>query len=297
MRVVVTGSSGLIGTCLVTRLHAGGHQVVRLVRRRPRAGDEVFWNPAHDELDLDGLGQVDAAVHLAGAGVGDHRWTDSYKRTLHDSRVQGTRTLVSALVALDRRPAVLVSGSAVGFYGSRGDQELTERSPGGQGFLADLVRDWEAETEPAARAGIRVALARTGLVLSPRGGALSRLLPLLKLGVAGPLGDGRQWWSWITLDDEVAALQFLLQGDLSGPVNLTAPIPVRNRELIAALGRALHRPTLLPAPAVVLRLALGELADDVLASQRVLPRRLLTAGFRFRHETVDAAARWVVAEP
>jgi uncharacterized protein (TIGR01777 family) len=293
MRVVVTGSSGLIGTSLVTRLHATGNEVVRLVRRRPRAGDEVFWNPGHDQIDLDGLGHVDGAVHLAGAGVGDHRWTDSYKRTIRDSRIQGTRTLVRALLACDRKPAVLVSGSGVGFYGSRGDEELTERSPGGQGFLADLVRDWEAETEPATLAGIRVALARTGLVLSPRGGALGRLLPLLRLGVAGPLGDGRQWWPWITLDDEVTALQFLLRGDLSGPVNLTAPSPVRNRELIAALGRALHRPTLLPAPAAILRLVLGEFADEVLGSQRVLPGRLLGAGFRFRHETIDAAARWV----
>lgn len=293
MRVVVTGSSGLIGTALVTGLHSVGHDVVRLVRRRPRASDEVFWDPARDEIDLDGLGRVDGAVHLAGAGVGDHRWTEEYKRTIRDSRVGSARTLVRALLAQDDAPRVLVSGSAVGFYGSRGDEELTERSPGGRGFLADLVRDWEAATEPAARAGIRVALARTGLVLSPHGGALGRMLPLLRLGVAGPLGSGRQYWPWITLDDEVAALQFLLDGDLSGPVNLAAPNPARNRELTAALGRALHRPTLLPAPAPALRLVLGEFAEDVLASQRVLPQRLLEAGFRFRHRTVEEAAAWV----
>jgi uncharacterized protein (TIGR01777 family) len=187
----------------------------------------------------------------------------------------------------------LVSGSAVGFYGSRGEEGLTERSDAGRGFLATVVRDWEAETEPAAQAGIRVVLARTGLVLSRQGGALGRMLPLLRLGVAGPLGDGRQWWPWITLDDEVAALLFLLGGNLSGPVNLAAPNPVRNRELMAALGRALHRPVLLPVPAIVLRLVLGGFAEEVLSSQRVLPRRLLDAGFRFRHSTVDDAARWV----
>jgi uncharacterized protein (TIGR01777 family) len=295
MRVAVTGSGGLIGTPLVTRLHSAGHDVVRLVRRRPRARDEVFWDPARDEIDLRGLGGVDAAVHLAGAGVGDHRWTEEYKRAIHDSRVDGTRTLVRALLAQQNPPQALVSGSAVGFYGSRGNEELAEESPGGQGFLADVVRDWEAATEPASQAGIRVVLARTGLVLSPQGGALGRMLPLLKLGLAGPLGNGRQWWPWITLDDEIAALEFLLAGDLSGPVNLAAPNPARNRDLTAALGRALRRPTLIPVPAPALRLVLGEFADDVLASQRVRPRRLLEAGFRFRHPTVDDAAAWVAA--
>jgi hypothetical protein len=295
MRVVISGASGLIGTALVTELHAAGHDVVRLVRRPPRAADEVPWDPSRDGIDVGALGAVDAAVHLAGAAIGDHRWTREYKRTLRDSRVLGTRTLVRALLALPTPPRTLVCGSAVGFYGSRGEQELTEKSAGGQGFLADLVGDWEAETEPAARSGIRVVLARTGLVLSPHGGALARLLPLVKLGLAGPLGNGRQWWPWITLDDEIRALQFLLDGDLSGPVNLVAPHPVRNREVIAALGRALHRPTLLPAPAVALRLVLGELAQDVLSSQRVLPTRLLDAGFTFRQASVDEAASWVCA--
>lgn len=295
MRVVVTGASGLIGTHLVTELNVAGHDVVRLVRRRPRTADEVFWDPARGTVDLAGLGEADAAVHLAGAGIGDHRWTPEYRRALRDSRVLGTRTLVAGLLALPRQPQVLVSGSAVGFYGSRAEEELTERSTGGEGFLAELVRDWEAETEPAARAGIRVALARTGLVLSPRGGALARMLPLIRLGVAGPLGNGRQWWPWITLDDETAALRFLLEGELSGPVNLAGPAPARNREVMAALGRALHRPAVLPVPAPLLRLVLGEFAHDVLGSQRVLPERLLDAGFSFRQATLDEAARWVAS--
>lgn len=295
MRVAVTGAGGLIGTSVVTWLHSAGHDVVRLVRRRPRDGDEVRWDPAQGTIDLDALGQVDAAVHLAGAGVGDRRWTEEYKRVIRDSRILGTRTLVDGLLALPERPKVLVCGSAVGYYGSRGEEELTEESAPGQGFLADLVRDWEAQTQPATDAGIRVALARTGLVLSPQGGALSRMLPLLRLGLAGPLGSGRQWWPWITLEDETAALAWMLERDLSGPVNLAAPGPARNRELTAALGRALHRPTLLPAPAPALRLVLGEFAEDVLASQRVTPKRLLESGFRFRHETVEDAARWVAA--
>ncbi|HET9658676.1 MAG TPA: TIGR01777 family oxidoreductase [Kineosporiaceae bacterium] len=291
----MTGASGLIGTALVPRLRAAGHDVVRLVRRRARADDEVSWDPAAGEVDLAGLGTVDATVHLAGAGVGDHRWTAGYKRTIRDSRIEGTRTLVGALCRLAPLPRVLVSGSAVGFYGSRGEEELTEDSPGGEGFLAEVVRDWEAETGPAAEAGIRVVQARTGLVLAAGGGALGRMLPLLRLGLAGPLGNGRQWWPWITLDDEVAALIFLLDGGLAGPVNLCAPEPARNREVTAALGQALHRPTLLPAPAPALRLALGEFAGDVLASQRALPRRLLGAGYRFAQPTLADAARWAAA--
>lgn len=294
MRIAITGSTGLIGTALATRLQQEGHDVVRLVRRPPRAADEVAWDPERGTVDLDGLRGVEAAVHLAGAGVGDHRWTDEYKRTIRNSRVLGTRTLVAALTALDPLPSVLVSGSAVGFYGDRGDEELTEVSAGGQGFLADVVRAWEAETAPAAAAGIRVALARTGLVMSSEGGAFGRLLPLVKLGLAGPLGDGRQWWPWITLDDEVSALTFLLTRDVSGPVNLGSPQPARNGEVTRALGRVVNRPAVLKAPRFALRLALGEFSADVLASQRMLPQRLVDAGFTFRHPDLDTAARWVV---
>ncbi len=296
MKIAVTGASGLIGTALVTRLHAAGHDVVRLVRRPPRASDEVLWDPEGGTVDVAGLAGLDAAVHLAGAGVGDHRWTDDYKRTIRDSRVLGTRTLVKALTALDPMPRVLVSGSAVGFYGDRGDEELTERSAGGRGFLAEVVRAWEAETEPASAAGIRVAHIRTGLVMSPEGGAFGRLLPLVKLGLGGPLGSGKQWWPWITLEDEIAAIEFLIEHDVDGPVNLSAPQPARQKDVVKALARAAHRPSFLPAPKFALRTALGEFSEDITASQRVLPRRLLDAGFTFRHPALDAAAEWVLRE-
>jgi uncharacterized protein (TIGR01777 family) len=295
VKIAVTGASGLIGTALVTRLHAAGHDVVRLVRRRPRAAGEVQWDPEAGVVDTAGLAGLDGAVHLAGAGVGDHRWTDEYKRTILDSRVLGTRTLVKALTSLDPLPRVLVSGSAVGFYGTRGDEVLTEASPGGEGFLADVVRAWEAETEPASAAGIRVARIRTGLVMSPEGGAFGRLLPLLKLGLGGPLGDGRQWWPWITLEDEVRAIEFLLTHDVSGAVNLTGPEPAPQRDVVKALGQVAHRPSLFPAPRFGLKLVLGEFADDVLASQRALPTVLQGAGYTFTHPTLDAAARWVLS--
>ena len=296
MRIAVTGSTGLIGTALVDHAKAGGHDVVRLVRRPPAGPDEVRWDPTTGAVDLDGLAGVEGAVHLAGAGVGDHRWTATYKQEIRDSRVLGTRTLVAALGRLDPPPSVLVSGSAIGFYGSRGDELLTEESGQGTGFLSDVVRDWEAEARAAEGFGIRVALARTGLVMAPSGGAFGRLLPLIRLGLGGPLGSGRQWSSWITLADEVAALEHLLATDtLAGPVNLTAPQPRRNIDVTRALGRAVHRPTVLPAPGFALKIALGEFADDVLASARVLPHRLLKSGFTFRHDTVDAAAVWVTS--
>jgi len=297
VKIAVTGASGLIGTALVTRLHAAGHDVLRLVRRPPRAADEVRWDPEGGTVDLERLAGLDAAVHLAGAGVGDHRWTDEYKRTIRDSRVLGTRTLVKALTGLEPLPAVLVSGSAVGFYGSRGDEVLTEGSPGGEGFLAGVVRAWEGEAEAAAAAGIRVATIRSGLVMSPRGGAFGRLLPLLKLGLGGPLGDGRQWWPWITLADEVGAIEFLLAHEVSGPVNLTGPEPARQRDVVKALAQVAHRPSLFPAPRFGLKLVLGEFADDVLSSQRAMPTVLERAGYVFAHPTLDAAARWVLQAP
>jgi hypothetical protein len=254
----------------------------------------VSWDPDGGTVETEGLAGVEAAVHLAGAGVGDHRWTDEYKRTIRDSRVLGTRTLVKALTALDPLPRVLVSGSASGFYGDRGDEELTEQSGGGSGFLADVVRAWEAETEPASAAGIRVAHIRTGLVMAPEGGAFGRLLPLVKLGLAGPLGSGKQWWPWITLEDQIAAIDFLLTHDVAGPFNLSAPHPAPQKDVIRALARAAHRPALLPAPKAALRVALGEFSEDILSSQRVLPRRLVAAGFTFRHPELDGASEWVL---
>ncbi|MDQ1287956.1 MAG: family oxidoreductase [Actinomycetota bacterium] len=294
MRIAVTGSTGLIGTALVSQLHAAGHDVVRLVRRPPRAADEISWDPSNGSVDVGQLQGVEGAVNLAGAGIGDRRWTSSYQELLVSSRVDSTRTLAEALASLDPLPRVLVSGSAVGFYGDRGDEVLTEDASPGRGFLADLTQAWEAAASPATDAGIRVVTARTGIVLSPDGGALARMLPLARLGLGGPLGSGDQWWPWITLADEVRALEFLLDQDLTGPVNLTAPQPVRNAAVAAALGTALNRPALLRAPAFALRALLGQFADDMLASQRVLPSRLLDAGFGFGQRTIEQAASWAL---
>jgi len=293
VKVVVCGASGLIGTALRARLEALGHEVVQLVRRDPSGPGEVRWDPARGELDVAALEGVEGAVNLSGAGVGDQRWSPAYQRQILSSRTEPTRTLAEALARLDPRPAVLVQGSAIGVYGHRGEEVLTETSSPGSTFLADVVVDWEASARAAQDAGIRTAFARTGLVMAPGAGAFGRLLPLLRLGLGGPLGDGRQWWSWITLEDEVSALVHLLTSDVEGPVDLTGPAPVRNAELTRALGRAFGRPTLLPVPRAALRVAVGSFADEVLASQRVLPAALLATGFRFAHEDVDAAASWL----
>lgn len=291
MRIAVTGSTGLIGSALVRSLRADGHDVLRLVRRPAAAGDEVRWDPGRGQVDTDGLAGCEAVVHLAGAGVGDHRWTAAYKAELYDSRVRGTDVLARALAALEKPPHTLVMGTAIGWYGDTGVRAVDESAEPGRGFLAELCRDWEAAARPAQDAGIRTVFARTGLVVSRRGGAWGRLFPLFRAGLGGRLGDGRQFWSPIALHDEVAALRFLLDGELAGPVNLTGPEPVTNREATAAMGRVLHRPTVFAVPAPVLRVALGEFAGDVLGSQRVLPARLLEAGFAFAFPTVDDAIR------
>lgn len=291
MRIAITGSSGFIGSALVPALRLQGHEVVRLVRRAGRAPDEVSWDPGAGLLDLNALGRLDAAISLAGAGVGDKRWSSAYKETVRRSRVDTTGTLCRELAALDPPPRVLLSGSAIGFYGDTGDHAVDETGPAGSTFLAGVVRDWEAAARPAQDAGIRVAFLRTGLVMDRGGGAFARLFPLLRLGLGGPIGSGRQYWSWITLADSVRAIQFLLEdGAPAGPVNLTAPEPVTNRELVRALGKAMHRPALLPAPAPALRIALGEFAGEILRSQRVLPRRLLDAGFAFESPDIASAA-------
>jgi uncharacterized protein (TIGR01777 family) len=295
VQIAITGSTGLIGKALVRALRDEGLTVVRLVRRPATAEDELRWDP-FAEVDSAALEGVDAVVHLAGAGIGDHRWTESYKRQVRDSRVEGTRTLARALAGLDRRPAVFVSGSAVGYYGDTGDLAVDESGPSGEGFLAALCRDWEAAAQPAVDAGIRVVHPRTGLVLSREGGLLGQVLPLFRLGLGGRLGSGRQWMSWITLADQVAALRFLIHDGLSGPVNLTAPEPVTNSAFTSAVGRAVHRPAPFIVPAPALRLALGGFADEgALVSQRVLPDRLAKAGFTFRHPDIDTALASVLA--
>ncbi|WUH93906.1 TIGR01777 family oxidoreductase [Streptomyces sp. NBC_00433] len=290
MRIAVTGASGLIGTALTTALAREGHDVVRLVRRQPEGPDEVRWDPQRRALDPGALAGCGAVVHLAGAGVGDRRWTAERKKQLYDSRVLGTATIAAAVAAMDTPPGVLLCGTAIGYYGDTGDSWVDEDSPPGTGFLADLVQDWEAAAEPAAAAGVRTAFGRTGLVVGRGGGAWGRLFPLFKAGLGGRLGNGRQFWSFIALHDEVAAMRHILDTPaLSGPVNLTAPNPLTNREVTAAMGRVLHRPTLAAVPAPVLRAALGEFAGDVLGSQRVRPKRLLESGFAYAFPEIEQA--------
>ncbi|MBZ4323646.1 TIGR01777 family oxidoreductase [Streptomyces huiliensis] len=296
MRIAITGSTGLIGTALVRSLEADGHRVTRFVRRAPRSGDEAEWDPKRQRVDTRALAGCDAVVHLAGAGVGAHRWTDAYKREIRESRVLGTAAVAEAVASLDTPPRVFVSGSATGVYGDAGDRVLDEDSPPGRGFLAEVCQEWEAATVPATEAGVRTVRVRTGLVVSRGGGAWGRMFPLFRLGLGGPLGNGRQYWSFISLHDHIAALRHVLDTpELSGPVNLTAPEPVTNREVARAMGRVLRRPALFPAPAPALRLVLGELASDVLSSQRVVPRRLLDSGFRFAHPDVESAVRAALA--
>lgn len=295
MRVAVTGASGLIGTALCTSLEGDGHTVLRLVRRETANPSEVTWNPATGDVDLAALANVDAIVHLAGAGVGDHRWSEEYKQEIRSSRVLGTTTIASAAAALDPKPAVLVCASAIGYYGDRGDEKLTEQSSKGTGFLSDVVADWEAAADPARHAGIRVVNARTGLVVSEAGGAWERMIKLFKAGVGGRLGSGKQVWSFISLDDEVAALRFLIDNEsLNGPVNLTSPHPVTNSEATKALAHALNRPAALPVPAFALKIALGEFSTEVLSSSRVLPQRLTEAGFTWSAPTMDQALQQIL---
>lgn len=293
MKVVVTGSHGLIGGELVAQLTGDDHQVTRLVRGAAGPG-EAAWDPAAGTIDAGKLEGHEAVVHLAGAGIGDHRWTDDHKRAVLDSRVRGTDLLARTLAGLASPPQVLVSGSAVGFYGDRGDAELTEASGPGTGFLAGVVAAWEGAATPAADAGIRVVTVRTGVVLSPKGGALKKQLLPFKLGVGGRLGSGRQHLSWIALDDEVAALRHVVTTDgLSGPVNATSPHPVTNAEFTATLARVLHRPALLPVPTLALHALFGRqmVAEMMLGGQRVLPAALQASGFTFAHPRLEEALR------
>jgi len=296
MRVAITGSTGLVGSEVVTVLSAVGHEVVRLVRRAPALGEKAVlrWDPEKGAIDAAGLEGIDAVIHLAGENVGSGRWTAARKAAIRDSRVDGTRLLCEALAELARPPKTLVCASAVGFYGDREEELLTEESTPGTGFLAEVCREWEAASEPAARKGIRVVTLRIGVVLSSNGGALPRMLPLFRAGLGGVIGGGRQYVSWVALDDLPLIILHALQcGGLSGPVNAVTPHPVTNRELTEALGKVLSRPTPLPVPAFALRLAVGrEMADALLlASARVVPRRLEETGFRFRFPELPAALR------
>ncbi|KUM82195.1 TIGR01777 family oxidoreductase [Streptomyces curacoi] len=291
-RIAVAGSSGLIGSALVRSLVADGHEVLRLVRRTPGAADELQWDPERKYVDAAGLAGCDVVVNLAGANVGSRRWTEAYKARLRRGRVLGTAALAEAMAALDTPPRVFVNGSAIGYYGDTGERAVDESAPPGEGFLPSLVKEWEGAAAPAQDAGVRTVFPRTGLVVARHGGAWGRLFPLFKAGLGGRMGDGRQYWSFVSLHDEVAAIRHLIDTDgLSGPFNVTAPQPLTNREITEAMGRVLHRPTLFAVPAPVLRAVLGEMAGDVLGSQRVLPRRLLESGFTFAFPEIEAAIR------
>lgn len=294
-RVAITGTSGLLGGALVDSLRASGCEVVRLVRRAPGAHDEIRWDPTGQDLatNVGALAGCDAVVHLAGAGVGDHRWTARYKSVIRDSRVLGTTAVAEAIAAQTTPPQVFLCGSAIGYYGDTGDRPVDEDAAAGGGFLADVCRDWEGAAEAARRAGVRTLHLRTGHVVARQGGAWGRLFPIFRAGIGGPLGNGRQYWSVISLADHLAAMRYLLAADneLAGPVNLTGPEPVTNREVARIMGRVLRRPAILPVPRFVLRVVVGEFADDIVGSQRVLPARLQTAGFTFRHPTAEAAIR------
>jgi uncharacterized protein len=292
MQVLVTGATGFIGSHLVPFLAERGHAVQRVTRRLSRPGD-IAWDPVRGEIDTASLQPPEAVVHLAGENIADDRWTDAKKQRIRDSRVKGTQLLSETLAGLRQRPRVLVSASAVGYYGHRGEEVLTEESGSGKGFLAEVCRQWEAATQPALQAGIRTVHLRNGLVLGADGGVLRTILLPFRLGLGGPVGSGRQYWSWISLTDMLHVIVHCVGTEtLSGPVNAVAPNPVTNKEFATTLGHVLNRPTLIPVPEFAARLALGEMANELLfASARVVPARLRTSGYGFTHATLDAALR------
>lgn len=300
MKIIVTGASGLVGSSLVPSLLGRGHEVTQLVRRKSKGATggvrEVEWQPGSGEIDAAALEGHDAAVHLAGENIAGGRWTEERKRRIRDSRVQGTRLLAETLAKLNSKPRALVSASAIGYYGDRGAETLTEQSAAGTGFLPEVCREWEAATQPAVEAGIRTALLRFGLILSAEGGALAKMLLPFKLGVGGKVGDGKQFYSWVTLTDVIDIIHFTLANEnLGGAINVVAPEPATNAEFTRALGQALNRPTIFPVPAFGARLAFGEMADALLlASERVVPERLQAAGYKFKYPALDGALRHVL---
>lgn len=291
-RIAISGSSGLIGTALVGHLKSEGHTVQRLVRRAPVASDEVQWDPQTGFVDLAPLAGVDAIIHLAGVGVGDKRWTKKFKSEILNSRLLGTTAIAKAVAEL--KPQVFISASAIGWYGESGNRAVVETDRAGDDFLAAVCREWESAADLAG--DVRIVKIRTGLVLDPTGGALGKMLPLFRLGFGGKLGSGKQWWSWITLHDQIRAIVFALENPISGAVNVTSPNPVTNQEFTSALARALHRPALFPAPAFALKIALGGFSSEVLGSKKVIPHVLQEAGFNWDYPHITEALNQLVQD-
>ena len=289
-RIAVTGASGLIGTALVGYLKSQGHTVQRLVRRAAVSSEEITWDPIAGTVDMDALAGVDAVIHLAGAGVSDKRWTKKYKSEILNSRLLGTTTIAKAVAIV--KPQVFISASAIGWYGESGNRAVVESDRVGDDFLAAVCREWESAADLAG--DVRTVKLRTGLVLDPTGGALGKMLPIFRFGLGGKLSNGKQWWSWITLHDQIRAIAFLLENKISGPVNLTSPNPVTNSEFTAGLARAMHRPALFPVPALALKIVLGGFASEVLGSKKVMPQALTEAGFTFDYPHISSALEKLV---
>jgi uncharacterized protein (TIGR01777 family) len=291
-RIAITGASGLIGTALVGHLKSEGHTVQRFVRRPVVAPDEIQWDPKTGYVDIEALRGVDAVIHLAGVGVGDKRWSKKYKAEILNSRLLGTTAIARAVSEV--KPQVFISASAIGWYGESGNRAVVESDRVGDDFLAAVCREWEAAADLAQ--GVRTVKIRTGLVLDPTGGALGKMLPLFRLGLGGKLGNGKQWWSWITLHDVIRAISFLLESKIKGPVNLTSPNPVTNQEFTSALARAMHRPALFPAPAIGLKIALGGFSSEILGSKKVMPQELTNAGFTWDYPHITNALTALIEE-
>jgi len=291
-KIAITGASGLIGSALVGDLREKGHEVLRLVRRPVASADEVQWDPKNESIDIAALAGVNAVINLAGAGVGDKRWTSLYKSEILNSRVSSTRTIAKAVEEL--KPDVFISASAIGWYGESGNRAVVESDRVGDDFLAAVCREWEGAADLVT--DVRTVKIRTGLVLDPTGGALGRMLPLFRFGLGGKLGNGKQWWSWITLHDVIRAITFLLENRISGPVNLTSPNPVTNQEFTSALARAMHRPALFPAPAIALKIALGGFSSEILGSKKVVPQALTDAGFTWDYPHITNALTALIQE-